>query len=113
MKKVTPEFISDIFYSGQFGFLGDQEVTNKIAFLINNNYLLLSPVTIGTKQEYLKTASSSTVLSSYDEASGGGNTHVALKILAQTYLKNECDVDCVFEQRLLVLSLMCKALINI
>lgn len=98
MRKVTPGFIRDIFYSGQFGFVGDQEVTNKITFLINNNYLLFSPVTIATKEHYLETSSNPKVLSVHDEASRGGSTHVALKILAQAYVKDEYGVECIFEQ---------------
>lgn len=98
MKKVTAESIRNIFYSGQFDFVGNQEITSEIAFLVNNDYLLLSPVTIATKQQYLETSSNTTVLFSHDEASGGGHAHVALKILAQTYLKNEYGIDCVFEQ---------------
>lgn len=50
MKKVAPEFIRDIFYSGQFGFMGDQDVTSKIAFLINNKYLLIEGMVMASKE---------------------------------------------------------------
>lgn len=98
MKKVTPEFIRDIFYSGQFGFMGDQEVTTKIAFLVNNNYLLLSPVTIATKRDYIEASTNDSFMVSRDDAAGGSREHVALKIVGQSYIKKEYGVDSVFEQ---------------
>ena len=98
MKKITPEFVRDIFYSGQFGFKSDLEVTTKIAFLVNNNYLVLSRVKIATKEQYLATCSSPSTLSKYDEASGGSPEHVALKILGAAYIKNEYGVESIFEQ---------------
>lgn len=98
MHTVTPKFIRELFYSGQFGFIGDQEVTSEISFLINNNYLLLSPVIIATKSHYLETSSNQGIIFSYDEASGGGNAHVALKILAGEYLKSEYGLQALYEQ---------------
>lgn len=98
MVNVSPKFIGEIFYSGQFGFVGDIEIATKIAFLVNNNYLLLSPITMATKEFYLSTSSNHSLITSRDEASGGGTTHIALKLLAERYLKNEYNVDCVFER---------------
>jgi len=98
MKKVTPEFVQEIFYSGQFGFVGDLEITNEICFLINNNYLLFNQITIASKDQYLETASNQRVISMRDDASGGGNYHVALKLLAAAYIKTEYGVDSLFEQ---------------
>lgn len=98
MKKVTPEFIRDIFYSGQFGFMGDKDVTSKIAFLVNNNYLLLSPVTIATKKEYMEACTNDSFIVNRDDAAGGSHEHVALKIVGQSYIKKEYGVDSVFEQ---------------
>lgn len=97
MKKVTPEFIRDIFYSGQYGFKGDLEITTKIAFLINHNYLLFSPVVISTKEQFLEICSNDTYIGTRDEAAGGSNEHVALKIVGQSYIKREYGVDSVFE----------------
>jgi hypothetical protein len=65
---------------------------------VNNSYLILSRVTIATKEHYLTICSSPTTLSSYDEASGGSSEHVALKILGAAYIKNEYGVDSVFER---------------
>lgn len=49
MTSITADFISSIFYSGQFAFTGDKEVTNKISFLINEGYLLFTTVIIALK----------------------------------------------------------------
>lgn len=98
MKKVTPEFIKDIFYSGQFGFSSDIEITNKIAFLVNQNYLILRQVYIASKSEFLNISSDQGILEKRSEASGGGNSHVALKLLAERYLLDEYGVDSLFEQ---------------
>ncbi len=95
---VSQEFIRDIFYSGQFGFSSDVEITNKIVFLINQNYLILRQVFIASKSEYLEISSNQTLLESRSEASGGGNTHVALKLLAEKYLQNEYGTHSLFEQ---------------
>lgn len=98
MQRTTPEFVQSIFYSGQFGFVGDLEMIARICFLINENYLSLRPIIIATKIQYLDTAANKTIISANDEASGGGNEHIALKLLAAAYLKQEYGVDSVFEQ---------------
>jgi hypothetical protein len=98
MKKVTPEFIREIFYSGQFGFKSDLEIPTKIAFLVNNNYLLFSKVIISTKERYLEICSNPAILKNRDEASGGSPEHVTLKVLAEEYIKNVYGVACKFEQ---------------
>lgn len=98
MKKVTPEFIRDIFYSGQFDFTGDQNVTNKIAFLVNNKYLLLEEIVLASKEEYLSACSDSVFASLRDDAAGGSNEHVALKILGQNFIEKEYGVKSRFEQ---------------
>jgi hypothetical protein len=98
MRNATPEFIRDIFYSGQFGFSSDIEITNKIAFLINHNYLLFSPIHIASKSEYLDISSNQALLNVRSEASGGGNTHHALKLMAEKYLLREYGVKSLFEQ---------------
>lgn len=98
MKVVTPEFIRDIFYSGQFGFTGDSEVTSKITFLINNNYLLINKTVIATKEDYLNTCTNPSLISIRDDAAGGSIEHVALKILGQMYIEKEYGVSSKFEQ---------------
>lgn len=97
MKNVTPEFIRDIFYSGQFGFVGDIEVTSKIAFLVNHDYLLMSKVSIVTKEHYLSICSDSELIDKSYEAAGGSSEHIALKLLAQRYLHEEYSIESVCE----------------
>lgn len=100
MQKFSDKEVSAMFYSGQFGFVGDQEITSKIAFLINHSYLHCSTVTIANKNknEYVEIASNQQVISDRDEASGGGTNHIALKLLAATYIKLTYGLDSLFEQ---------------
>ena len=98
MKKVTSEFVRNIFYSGQFGFIGDREVTEKIAFFVNNNYLILTKISIATKEQYLEVCTNPAFASLRDDASGGSFEHVALKILGQVHIESAYGVWSKFEQ---------------
>jgi hypothetical protein len=74
------------------------EITDIICFLLNNNYLSMSQVIIVDKSKYLKTCSNQEIISSHDEVSGDGNTHVALKIIVSEYIGKVHSLDCIFKQ---------------
>lgn len=82
--------IQSIFFSGSNAFRGDQESINEIAFLVDEEYLVLNRICVGTKEKYFNILDS--VLDNehkHDLAAGGGKNHVALKLLASEYLKNK------------------------
>ncbi len=93
----TFDKIRDIFYSGTHAFLGDQDSISEIAFLIDENYLSISVVVIASKDEYKFLLSRPDKLKKMYEAAGGGNTHIALKVLAQKYLKQNRQCESIFE----------------
>ena len=98
MNLTTKEFIAEIFYSGPHGFRGDMQVAEKISFLVNEGYLVMRKVTIGTKSDYMNVASDTSLINSRNEAAGGSREHIALKLLAQLYCEREYTSVCVFEQ---------------
>ncbi|MDO8521940.1 MAG: hypothetical protein Q7S08_01485 [bacterium] len=89
--------IRDIFYSGGHAFTGNLDSINEIAFLVNEGYLKYQTVSIARKSEYLALASNNTMIERADLAAGGGSTHVALKMLVGTYLKQQRSRDVVYE----------------
>lgn len=93
----TFDKIQDIFYSGSHAFRGDKDSISEIAFLIDNNYLSVSPIIISSKEEYDILLNNPHKLSFLYEAAGGGGTHIALKILAKEYLKIDRGHESVFE----------------
>ena len=79
--------IQAIFYSGSHSFRGSLEPVNDIAFLLDEGYLALTTASIGSKQDY--DALLDSVLAhehAHNLAAGGGKNHVALKLLAASYL---------------------------
>jgi len=93
----TFDIVRDIFYSGMNAFRGDSNSITEIAFLVDENYLSISTVTIASKNEYRVLLSDKDKLERIDEAAGGGNTHVALKVLTEKYIKTNRDCESVFE----------------
>lgn len=91
------EKIHDIFYSGTHAFSGESESINEIAFLVDNGYMRLSTVRIVPKAEHAGILQNVHANPLYDEAAGGGDAHVALKIAAARYLKQKCAQDTLFE----------------
>ena len=89
--------IRDIFYSGSHAFKGGIEPIQEIAFLVDENYLSLSSITIASKGEHGILLKNPNKLAWLYEAAGGGNAHVALKILTRNYLKNNRSCESVFE----------------
>ena len=91
--------IRDIFYSGSFAFNGELEPISEIAFLLDEGYLSLVSLDIANKMEFLQIAqevASNTHV--HDAAAGGGHTHIALKILAEKYLRRIKGKAALFEQ---------------
>jgi hypothetical protein len=94
------EQIKSIFYSGGTPFEGNYESINEITFLVDNGYLKMNDFPISYKNEYLNLFKEHSLLnkeSRYD-AAGGGDAHLALKILGRKYLKNKRNLDAKYEQ---------------
>jgi|SRR3989338_9677133 len=92
--------IKRIFFSGNQAFIGNLESINEIAFLVDENYLVLTEFPIFTKKEYLEVFKDRSLLNNetrYD-AAGGGDSHMALKLLAQKYLRDNRGLESHYEQ---------------
>ncbi len=91
--------IRDIFYSGSYAFSGDEETIKEIAFLVSNDYLRLDSFPIASKAEYFrKTEEVTSNPSLYDEATGGGHGHMALKLITAKFLEGISGQKMKFEQ---------------
>ena len=91
--------IRDIFYSGSYAFSGDESTIKEIAFLVSNAYLYLDSFSIASKEEYFrKTEEVASNPSLYDEATGGGYGHMALKLITAHFLEGMPGQKMRFEQ---------------
>ena len=91
--------IRDIFYSGSYAFSGDEATIKEIAFLVSHNYLHLDSFPIASKAEYFrKTEEVASNPSLYDEATGGGHGHMALKFITAQFLEGISGQKMRFEQ---------------
>ncbi len=79
--------VQEIFYSGGQAFRGNKELINDIAFLLDEGYLTLNRVFIGSKEKYLSILDEPLLKEDMYRAAGGGKNHIALKLLAGEYLK--------------------------
>lgn len=79
--------VQEIFYSRGQAFRGDKELINDIAFLLDEKYLILSRIIIGTKEQYSAILDNLPSKKDAYNAAGGGKGHVALKLLTGEYLK--------------------------
>ncbi len=95
---VSEKALSDIFYSGTHGFKGDKSLIQKIHFLLKNDYLVCERVIMSSKTEFYQLCDSLKENPDFDDAAGGGNTHVALKLIAQTYLQ-KLGMNVIFEKQ--------------
>jgi len=93
----TFNIIKDIFYSGVQSFRGANDSISEIAFLVEENYLSFSIVAIASKKEYKALLNNSDKLKRSYEAAGGGNAHIALKILTSEYVRKNRGCENVFE----------------
>ena len=89
--------VRDIFYSGSHAFRGDQDSISEIAFLIDEKYLSLSIITVASKNKYKSLLDNPDKLKWFYEAAGGGNTHIALKILTSKYLDTKGKFNSSYE----------------
>lgn len=97
----TFEKVKSIFYpTTNQSFEGSHESINEIAFLIDEEYLSLTDFPIATKEEYLNLFKSKSSLdkSARFDAAGGGDAHMALKLLGKKYLHDERGLNSGFEQ---------------
>lgn len=96
----TFDKIKSIFYSGNTPFEGSYESINEIAFLVDNRYLKMSCFPISSKKEYLDLFNEQSRLHKIKrcDAAGGGDAHVALKILGGTFLKKMRGLEAKYEQ---------------
>ena len=91
--------IWDIFYSGGHSFRGEQESINEIAFLTDEGYITLSTILIAGKKDYLSLLDTLSIKEhTYNLATGGGQAHMALKILAGQYLARQRQRGFDYEQ---------------
>ncbi|MBI4087964.1 hypothetical protein HY418_01105 [Candidatus Kaiserbacteria bacterium] len=90
--------IRDIFYSGEFAFNGDAEAITEISFLVDERYLLFDQIKIADKKEYLTLTCEIATKHTNESAAGGGHSHMALKVLAGSYLQKERGQKPQFEQ---------------
>lgn len=93
----TLDTIRNIFYSGTHSFKGNMELISEIAFLVDKNFLSVSPFKMASKDEYKILLNNPAKLKLFDEAAGGGIPHVALKIIAAEYLKTKKGHESKFE----------------
>src|SRR3989344_1663933 len=93
----TFDTVRDIFYSGAQAFRGSHDSISEIAFLIDEGYLSISTIIINSKKEYRILLSQPDKLEQFDEAAGGSNTHIALKVLAKNYLETSRNCKSLFE----------------
>lgn len=91
--------IRDIFF-GNTIFEGSHESVNEIAFLVDEGYLIMSEFPIATKEGYLNLFDNNSQLNNESrfDAAGGGDGHVALKLLGQKYLKDKRGLGSSFEK---------------
>ncbi len=96
----TYKRIRDAFYSGEHAFNGDRQIIRDIAFLVDEQYLLLRVFPITNRQEYLAILHNLEKNTRSDDAAGGGNEHIALKILSGEYLQKSLGLKVLYEHPL-------------
>ena len=79
--------VQEIFYSGGQAFRGNKELINDIAFLLDEAYLTMNRVFVGSKEKYLSILDEPPSKEDAYKAAGGGRNHIALKLLTGEYLK--------------------------
>lgn len=89
--------VKNAFYSGEHAFTGDNQVASDIAFLVDNGYLALHLFPLATRQEYLTALHGLSHQKHVHEAAGGGEAHIALKLLAGDYLRRKHGKDALYE----------------
>lgn len=96
----TFEKIKGVFFSGNQAFEGNYESINDIAVLVDEGYLVLTEFPIATKKEYLEIFKEHSILNNQTkfDAAGGGDSHMALKLIGQKYLKEERNLESRYEQ---------------
>jgi len=94
----TFERIRSIFY-GNTPYEGSYESIQEIAFLVDKGYLALALFPLADKKEYKRLFDRPLIESpgAYD-AAGGGDAHIALKLLGARYLKDKRGFESQFEQ---------------
>ena len=90
--------IKEIFYSGSYPATDDQLIVD-ITYLVNNKFLNIQREIVTSHQEYFlqvdRITKGDQPIADFD---GGGNGHMALKIIAQKYLHNHGSQIALFER---------------
>lgn len=86
-----------IFYSSTHAFTGDRSAIQEIAFLVEHGYLGFERMPIGTLEDYRSIRNNPKLIEDMLEAHGGSTAHIALKILAERYLRNDRGISGKFE----------------
>ena len=96
----TYKHVRNAFYSGEHAFNGDRQIIQDIAFLVDEQYLLLRVFPIASHQEYLAILHNLEKNKRSDDAAGGGNEHIALKILSGEHLQKSLGLKVLYEHPL-------------
>ena len=92
--------VKDAFYSGGHAFTGDKQTARDVAFLVDEGYLELRVFPIASRQEHLVLLHTLEQNKQADEASGGSQEHVALKLLSGEYLQKKLGLEVRYEHPL-------------
>lgn len=95
----TRQDVRDIFYSGSYTGHTDEQLIVDICYLLNAGLLFVYENTIASRVDYFTELENITNgIKPTADIAGGGNGHMALKILAQHYLQTEGVNEIVFER---------------
>lgn len=92
--------VRNAFYSGEHAFTGDKQVVTDISFLVDNGYLSLRLFPLATHLEYLAILQDLPHQKHVYEAAGGGDAHIALKLLAGKHLQRVICQESFYEHPL-------------
>lgn len=96
----TYKHVRNAFYSGEHAFNGDRQIIQDIAFLVDEQYLLLRVFPVASHQEYLAILHNLEKNKRSDDAAGGGNEHITLKILSGEHLQKSFGLKVLYEHPL-------------
>lgn len=91
--------VKHIFYSGSFTGHADEQLIVDICYLLNARLLFAHKKCVATRQDYSTAINTITTNKRLvADIAGGGTGHMALKLIAEQYLKTQGYRDVLFEQ---------------